>query len=182
MPQTHWPDGEQALGDGAAHRFIVGPQTHAPAITGPASAGYYHRAMSAEAVAALFALFASAFLSATILPGSSEVVLAGLVAGMPDLFWTAIVVATIGNTLGGLTSYAIGRVLPQPRVKSRAIELAQRRGVVILLFSWVPILGDALCVASGWLRQNAVLATLALAAGKLARYVVVAFAVKGVVG
>jgi membrane protein YqaA with SNARE-associated domain len=134
--------------------------------------------MAMDASAALFGLFVSAFLSSTLLPGSSEVVLAALVASTPELTGQAVAFATIGNTLGGLTSYGIGRLLPQPAVAPRSLVLARRWGVPALLLSWVPVVGDALCVASGWLRQNLAAATLAIAAGKLARYVVLAGGVR----
>ncbi len=140
--------------------------------------------MNGEA-AALAGLLASSFLSATILPGNSEVVLAAVVSKLPDLFWTAVAVATLGNTAGGMTSYALGRLIPAEggrKLAPRAVALAQRYGIPMLLLSWVPVIGDALCVASGWLRQDWRLATLAIAAGKLARYVAVAEGVRRVVG
>jgi membrane protein YqaA with SNARE-associated domain len=82
-------------------------------------------------------------------------------------------IATVGNTLGGLTSYLIGRVLPQ-RKPMKSLTLVQRFGAPALLLSWVPLIGDALCVAAGWLRVHAALATLYIALGKLARYAVIA--------
>ena len=134
--------------------------------------------MPHDALALLAGLFASAFLSATVLPGSSEVALAALVAGAPALATTAVVVATVGNTLGGMTSYAIGRALPAPPGGSRALAVVRRYGVWALCFAWLPVIGDALCVASGWLRQRVLLAAAAIAAGKLARYLVVAEGVR----
>ena len=131
---------------------------------------------------ALSGLFVSAFLASTLLPGGSEIVLGALVAQKPALFWPAIAVATAGNTLGGLSSYAIGRLVPKPKTATRAVAVAQRYGVAALLFSWLPLIGDALCVASGWLRHDLLLATLAIAAGKLARYVVLAAVVRGFAG
>lgn len=128
---------------------------------------------------AISGLFVSAFLSSTLLPGGSEIVLAALVAQDPTRLWLFVAVATVGNTLGGLTSYALGRLVPQPRTRPRALALAQRYGVAALLLSWLPLIGDALCVASGWLRQDLALAALAIAAGKLARYLVLAAAVQG---
>jgi membrane protein YqaA with SNARE-associated domain len=140
--------------------------------------------MTGEA-GALAGLFASAFLSATLLPGNSEVVLAALVASMPGLVWPAVAVATAGNTAGGMTSWAIGRLLPAEggrKLAPRAVALARRYGVAALLLSWVPLIGDALCVASGWLRHDWRVATLAIAAGKLARYAALAAGVRHVVG
>ena len=129
--------------------------------------------------AALAGLFVSAFLSSTLLPGSSEIAMAALLTQWQSMFWPAILVATAGNTLGGLTSYALGRLLPQPKTAPRALALAKRYGVAALLLSWLPLIGDALCVASGWLRHGLVAATLAMAAGKFARYVVLAATVRG---
>ncbi|MBK6600178.1 MAG: DedA family protein [Betaproteobacteria bacterium] len=118
----------------------------------------------------LAGLFASSFLSATLLPGNSEIALLALLHQAPGLQWPAVLVATVGNTLGGCTSYGVGRVLPRPE-SGRAIAWLQRYGPPALLLSWVPVVGDGLCVASGWLRQNAALAVAFMAAGKLARYV-----------
>jgi membrane protein YqaA with SNARE-associated domain len=121
----------------------------------------------------LWGLFASAFISATVLPGSSEVVLVALLAKYPALFWQAIIVGTIGNTLGGMTSYWLGRLIPD-RAETRAIKWLKHYGVWALLLSWVPLIGDALCVAAGWLRLSVWQSALLLAVGKGARYLVLA--------
>jgi membrane protein YqaA with SNARE-associated domain len=118
----------------------------------------------------LAGLAVSAFLSATLLPGNSEVVLVALLHQVPGLKWPAVAVASVANTLGGLTSYAIGRLFPQPE-PGRAMMWLQRYGPPALLLSWVPVVGDGLCVASGWLRQNVAAVLLFMAAGKAARYV-----------
>lgn len=118
-------------------------------------------------------LFLSAFVSATILPGNSEIVLVAVLAKFPRLFWEAIFVATIGNTLGGMTSYAIGRFFPN-KTEGKALAWLRRYGEWTLLLSWVPLIGDALCVAAGWLRINAWLTLLMLALGKCARYLLLA--------
>lgn len=60
----------------------------------------------------LGALFASSFLAATLLPGGSEAVLFAMLKGQPQLFWTSLLVATVGNTLGGISTYVIGRIMP----------------------------------------------------------------------
>lgn len=133
--------------------------------------------MEGDFAAALAGLAGSAFVSATLLPGGSEVLLAALVAHWPQQATLAIGVATAGNTLGGLTSFALGRFLPQPRASGRALALVQRWGVAALLFSWLPVIGDALCVASGWLRHGWLRAAIAIAVGKALRYVAVAGAV-----
>ena len=121
----------------------------------------------------LWGLFISAFVSATILPGNSEIVMVAVLAKFPNLFWETIVVATIGNTMGGMTSYAVGRIVPN-KVERKALGWMRRYGAWSLLLSWVPVIGDALCVAAGWFRINPWLALVMLAIGKCARYLAIA--------
>ena len=125
----------------------------------------------------LAGLFLASFLSATLLPGGSELVLFAVLKLYPQSFWPALMLASIGNTLGGLTSVAIGRLLPQlsnSRKDSRAMRFAQRFGAASLLLSSVPVIGDAICVAAGWLRLNWLAVSAFMAAGKFARYFIVA--------
>ena len=133
----------------------------------------------------LWTLFLSAFISATLLPGGSEAVLAALHQTAQYPISTLLLVATIGNTLGGLTSYAVGRMIiwryPNKRLSSdstnnahlRAINRIKKWGSLVLLFSWVPVIGDPLCVAAGYLKINPLLATTFFAIGKLMRYIFV---------
>jgi membrane protein YqaA with SNARE-associated domain len=121
---------------------------------------------------ALGGLFASSFISATLLPGGSEVVLWSVVREWPDHVLAALVAATFGNTLGGMTSYAAGRFVPR-RDLPRSLDWLHRWGVLALLGSWLPVVGDALCVGAGWLRLNPWSSLVLMAAGKLARYLVV---------
>ena len=127
--------------------------------------------------ATLWALFVSAFVSSTILPGNSEIVLAAVLKAGSATPAVAVALATLGNTLGGLTTYGIGRLLPSRLPEGAAIARVRRFGAAALLLSWLPFIGDALCAAAGWLRVNWVACVLAMAAGKAARYVVVAQAV-----
>jgi membrane protein YqaA with SNARE-associated domain len=125
--------------------------------------------------AGLIGLALSAFLSATLLPGSSEAVLLAVLGQHAPAWWIPVLVATLFNTLGGLTSYALGRMV-RNRALPKALARVQRHGAVVLVFSWVPIVGDALCVAAGWLRINAYHAATWMAVGKFVRYVVIALA------
>ncbi|MBZ0094133.1 MAG: DedA family protein [Sulfuricella sp.] len=144
-------------------------------------------------------LFFSSFLAATLLPGGSEAVLFGVLKLNPGLLWPALVLATLGNTLGGMSSYLLGRILPnghdslpegrphlnplpqageEANVKGACSEwlaFVRRYGSPALLLAWAPLVGDALCVAAGWLRLNAVYVALFMAAGKLARYLAIAW-------
>ncbi len=122
----------------------------------------------------LWGLFVSSFLAATLLPGGSEAVLYAVLTAYPDSYWTAVFVATLGNTLGGMSSYLLGRVLPG-HPTGKGIDLVRRYGATALLLSWVPLIGDALCVAAGWLRLAPTPAAVFIAVGKAARYFAVAW-------
>ena len=126
-----------------------------------------------NSAASLTTLFVSSFVAATLLPGGSEAVLYAFLKLQSVHLWSALAVATIGNTLGGMTSYLVGRLVAQ-RQPLRGAATLQRYGSPALLLSWVPLLGDALCVGAGWLRINAWLAAFFMALGKLGRYVAVA--------
>lgn len=125
--------------------------------------------------ASLLSLFVSSFLAATLLPGGSEVVLFAVLKEYPDALWAALAVATLGNTLGGMVSFGMGWLLPQTQ-QLKHVEKVRRYGTPVLLLSWVPLIGDALCLAAGWLRLNPWQALLYIALGKLARYWVIAAA------
>ena len=71
--------------------------------------------------------------------------------------YSVIFIATLGNTLGGMTNYYIGLLLPNRTLrKKRGQQLErwiERYGYWVLLMSWLPVIGDPLCVAAGWLRM-----------------------------
>jgi len=133
------------------------------------------------AEASYAALFVASFLAATVLPGGSEFALVAVIHGSPEALWPAVGVATAGNTLGAMTSYGIGRLIPN-RVRHASIVYLHRYGYWALLFTWLPLAGDALAVAAGWLRLSPWLSLGAIAAGKFVRYVVVAGAWVGLAG
>jgi membrane protein YqaA with SNARE-associated domain len=89
-----------------------------------------------------------------------------------DLLWPALAVATLGNTLGGMSSYLIGRFIGSKKPLTQ-LERVRRYGAPALLFAWLPIVGDALCVASGWLKLNWIAVATFQAAGRFARYLAV---------
>ena len=126
----------------------------------------------------LSTVFVVAFISATLLPLGSEPAVFGLVKLNPELFWPAIVVATLGNTLGGMTSWWMGYGAHQAvdqwrhsKTHVRALDWLQRLGPKACLLSWMPLIGDPLCAVAGWLRMPLLACTGYMAAGKLARYV-----------
>ncbi len=124
---------------------------------------------------ALGGLALSAFLAATLLPGGSEAVFAGLLAMRPELWFAALVTATAANTAGGMSTYLLGRLLPRKEVTSR-LAVVQRWGSLALVLSWVPLIGDALCAAAGVLRLNWIACLIWMALGKGVRYAAIAWA------
>jgi len=122
----------------------------------------------------LAGLFLSSFLAATLLPGGSEAVLFALLRLHPDLLWPALILATLGNTLGGLSTYALAHLLPQ-KLGDKPLALARRWGAPVLVLAWAPLIGDALCVAAGWLRLAWLPCALWMALGKALRYGFVAW-------
>lgn len=129
-------------------------------------------------------LFFMSFLASTLLPLGSEWLLVMMLAGGYDPL-PAVAVATAGNYLGAVVTYLVGiwgggwlieKVLrvSQPQ-QERAREYYRRFGVYSLLFSWLPVVGDPLCLAGGMLRTNFGLFTLLVVSGKLVRYAVTAW-------
>jgi membrane protein YqaA with SNARE-associated domain len=129
-------------------------------------------------------LFFSAFLAATILPFYSEVVLFGLLrAGYDPVL--LVVVASIGNTLGALVNWLLGRFMLQFQdrrwfyFKREQIQSAQnwfnRYGFWILLLAWLPIGGDALTLVAGIMRVRLWLFIALVGIGKTARYVSIVY-------
>ncbi len=123
----------------------------------------------------LWGLFLSSFLGATLLPGGSELVLLGVLHLHPELFWPALLLGTLGNTLGGMISFGMGWMLPMTQ-KLKHVASVRKYGAPALLLAWAPLIGDALCVAAGWLRLNPFHAALFMLTGKFARYALIALA------
>lgn len=120
----------------------------------------------------LWGIFLSSFISATVLPGGSELLLFGFLKLHPEQFWPALGFATLGNTLGGMSTYACGRFLPRwQRLENLPHkEQLERWGSGALILSWVPLIGDALCLAAGWLKLHWLPCLLFMALGKSLRY------------
>ncbi len=128
----------------------------------------------------LWGLFVSAFISSTLLPGGSEVLLLTLAVNEIHADGALLMVATMGNSLGGMTSWLIGWWLAQryppenllAHPYKHGLERVRRWGSPVLLLSWLPVIGDPLCVAAGWLKINPVWALCLIALGKGSRYAV----------
>ena len=125
--------------------------------------------------AGLAGLFASSFLAATLLPGGSEAVLFAFVRFHPEQASAALLLATLGNTLGGMSTYLLARLIPASELPAR-LDAVRRHGSPALIMAWAPVVGDALCAAAGWLRLNWGACALWMALGKGLRY---AFVIAG---
>ncbi len=122
----------------------------------------------------LAAVLVAGFVAATLVPLSSEAVLFGYLKLHPEHAALAVALATLGNTAGGMTTYLLGRLLPQRRPDAKALGWLRRYGAPVTLLAWLPFVGDALCAAAGWLRVNWLAALGFMAAGRLARYLAIA--------
>ena len=129
------------------------------------------------------ALFLLSFLASTLVPLGSEWLLGVLLLNDFDAL-LVVPVATAGNTCGALTTYAIGlwggsflveRVLRiSPDSQQKAEQRFNRYGSWSLLFSWVPIIGDPLCLVGGVLKTDFWKFTVLVSVGKFIRYALVA--------
>lgn len=132
----------------------------------------------------LLGMFVSAFISSTVAPGGSEAVLAYLVNAHQHPLFELVAVASVGNTIGAVTTWWLGlwaakkfpaeTMLAEERRKS--LRIVQRWGSWALLFSWLPLIGDGLCFAAGWLRLSLFTSLVAIFVGKVLRYIAVVYA------
>ena len=131
-------------------------------------------------------LFLASFLAATILPFGSEFVFAGLLA-MGMNAWGCVVVASVGNWLGGMTNYYLGRlgkiewIEKYLKVDKAKIDKMQRwlegKGAIMAFFSFMPVVGDIIALALGYMRANVYIVNVAMFLGKFARYVLIMYGV-----
>jgi membrane protein YqaA with SNARE-associated domain len=136
----------------------------------------------------LSTLFVAAFVSATLLPVGSEPALYGLLRLNPDLFWSAILVATVGNTLGGALdwwmgyeAHAVVDKYRHSRSHAKAMDWLERLGPKACLLAWLPVVGDPLCAVAGWLKLPFWPCLGYMAVGKCLRYVVMTVALLKIV-
>ncbi|HRH67871.1 MAG TPA: YqaA family protein [Flavobacteriales bacterium] len=143
------------------------------------------------AEAGLWGLFMASFLAATILPFSSEALLGIMAAGA----WSSLsllLAASIGNTLGGLTNYGLGRWVPEEKLMGRLrIDTAKadrwrglvhRYGAWAALLCWLPVIGDPIAIALGLFRAPLLPSVALMFIGKTARYAVLLGILRGGLG
>ena len=137
----------------------------------------------------LWALFFSAFGAATLLPLQSEAVLVGLLLGQPEAWATLLLVATLGNVLGSVVNWLLGRAIEHLRDKrwfpfstaqlARAQQRYQRWGQWSLLLSWMPVIGDPLTLIAGSMREPFWRFLLLVSVAKAGRYAVLTMITPG---
>jgi membrane protein YqaA with SNARE-associated domain len=127
--------------------------------------------------ASLLGLLLASFLAATLLPGGSELAFVALLLAHPDQLPAALLMATLGNTLGGMTTYGMAwgvtGLLPEKVGAGRTahiITTMRQHGTPVLILAWAPLIGDLLCAAAGWLRLPWRPCLFWMALGKAARY------------
>jgi membrane protein YqaA with SNARE-associated domain len=122
----------------------------------------------------LTSVFFISLVSATLLPLGSEPAVFAVVKANAALFWPVMLVATVGNTLGGMLNYALGysakQVFAHER-KTRWFHWLERFGAKTLLLAWMPGIGDPICTVAGWLRLPFWPSVAYMAVGKFLRYV-----------
>jgi membrane protein YqaA with SNARE-associated domain len=126
----------------------------------------------------LTSIFLISFVSATLLPLGSEPAVFAVVKANPGLFWPAILVGTLGNTLGGAFDYFLGyraKVAFAKERKTRWFLWLEHYGAKTMLLSWVPGIGDPLCTMAGWLHMPFWPSVGYMAIGKFARYVMMTY-------
>jgi membrane protein YqaA with SNARE-associated domain len=131
------------------------------------------KALAAPTVG-LTSVFVISFVSATLVPLGSEPAVFAVVKANGALFWPAILVATLGNTLGGAFDYLLGyraKVAFAKERQTRWFAWLARYGAKTMLLSWVPAIGDPLCTLAGWLHLPFWPSIAYMAVGKFVRYV-----------
>jgi membrane protein YqaA with SNARE-associated domain len=143
------------------------------------SAIYWLLGVLAIPTVGLTAVFVIAFVSATLLPLGSEPAVFAVIKANGELFWSVILVATVGNTAGGMVDYWMGygaKVLKGPgslsgrRRENRWFGWLQRFGAKMMLLAWLPVVGDPLCTVAGWLKLPFWSCVAYMAIGKFLRY------------
>ncbi|OIQ01075.1 MAG: hypothetical protein AUK35_00485 [Zetaproteobacteria bacterium CG2_30_46_52] len=131
-----------------------------------------------------WALFLSALISSTLFPGGSEALLIFRLEESPTQLAVLVSIATLGNVLGSMITYGMGRLgyvlgsrwfqMPQQRI-AQAEQYFSKYGKLTLLFAWLPIIGDPICLVAGVLRYHFIGFVLLVSLGKLVRYSLLAW-------
>ena len=128
-------------------------------------------------------LFSSAFISSTLFPGGSEVLFVYYLKQQLSLKWGFLLVAIIGNSLGSIVTYLLGFYIRFGQEKAaekypKTLLFCHKWGNIALLLSWLPIVGDVICLFAGWLKLPKTTAFINIVIGKSVRYLFLLGAVR----
>lgn len=140
----------------------------------------------------LVSLFFGSLLASTLVPGGVEGLLYYLVRETDYSFLALLITASVGNTLGGVITFWVGLLLRvgvaeagwQQRLdrwfklEPKSLDRVRKWGTPALLLSWLPVIGDPICLAAGYLRLHFWSSLLMIALGKIGRYVVLIWALQ----
>ncbi|TEW55647.1 DedA family protein [Psychromonas sp. RZ22] len=120
-------------------------------------------------------LFTSGFISSTLFPGGSEVLFVYYLAQEPTLKWGFFLAVTLGNSLGAIVTYLMGYYIQFGQQKAaekypKTLIFCKKWGNTALLLSWLPIIGDVICLFAGWLKLPKYTAFINIVIGKGLRY------------
>lgn len=135
-------------------------------------------------------LFVAAMLAGSVLPFSSEIVLAALIKlGLDPV--SCIIAATLGNTVGGMTCYFMGGIGKTAwiehyfKVKKERInemeQFLQGKGAIMAFFTFLPALGEVIAITLGFMRSNIWITLVSMMTGKLIRYILILLALEGII-
>lgn len=120
-------------------------------------------------------LFSSGFISATLFPGGSELLFGYYLQESREMKWGLFVAVTLGNSLGGIVTYLMGNYINWGQQKAadkypKTLIFCKKWGSFVLLLSWLPVIGDVICLFAGWLKLPKISAFIYITIGKSFRY------------
>lgn len=128
----------------------------------------------------LFAIGVTSFLASTVLPFGSEPYLLGFLEIHPDKYLDALVIASIANTFGGVSTWYLGTLSNRLITSSSKFEnypklliYLNKYGAKLLVFSWLPVIGDVLSGLAGWMKFPLAPCFLYMLIGKSVRYIII---------
>ena len=120
----------------------------------------------------LSGLFFSAIMSSTILPGSSEVYVISLINFADHSKYLILTIATLGNSIGSMITFYMGFLFKRYKPTSYKVnKLVLKYGEWSLLLSWMPLIGDIICIVAGYFKLNPIRSLLIIIFSKTLRYI-----------
>jgi len=120
----------------------------------------------------LSGLFFSAIMSSTILPGTSEIYVVSLINFADHSKYLILTIATLGNSIGSMITFYMGSLFKRYKPTSYKVnKLVLKYGEWSLLLSWLPLIGDIICIVAGYFKLNPIRSLLIIIFSKALRYI-----------